>query len=273
MFRIFGMIGLFLVISISGNAEEVSKEQKKEVKDIYLLIGQSNMAGRAKYDPILDKFKKNEVFILNDKGEFQSLTPYPFINHYSTIRKSAAQISPGVMFAKVIRAVYPDKKVYLISNARGGSSITEWEKGTKYYNEAVRRTKQALKYGQLKAVLWHQGETDYRAALRHHGEESKYIEQYFAKLRRFITDLRNDLGLKDLPFIVGQLQPKYKLFNERILKMPDKIKNVAVVTSEGLVTHDGFHFDHKSVYILGGRYAEKVLKIQGKKMPVMKSQK
>ena len=240
-------------------------EDVKNVNDVYLLIGQSNMAGRAKYQDG-DKFESGRVYTLNKEDKFEKFG-YPWINDYSTIRKSAAQISPGYMFAKIMAKEYPKKNICLLSNARGGSAIEEWAKGTKYYNEAVRRTKEAMKQGTLKAILWHQGETNYRAALRAGKKnERKEMEKYFSNLRQFIKDLREDLGVgNSVPFIAGEVQEKYKLFNDMIVvEIPNKKDNIHLVLSDDLITSDGLHFDHKSVLTLGKRYAEKVLETQGK---------
>ena len=240
---------------------------RAETNDIYLLIGQSNMAGRGPYVEAEDKgvFPEGTLFILNDKDVFAPIGPYPFINHFSTIRKSAAQIGPGVMFARTLLEAHPGKPVYLVSNARGGTSIKEWVKGTHYYDEAVRRTREALKAGQLKGILWHQGETDYREVLKQRGPEAqaKALEDYFALLRQFITDLRADLNAADVPFVAGQVNQGFTGFNERMLKLPGELPHVSVVTTEGLVTMDGSHFDRPSQLELGRRYGRAMLKAQG----------
>jgi hypothetical protein len=228
--------------------------------EFYLLIGQSNMAGRGKVEEG-DAFPKDRVFILNDKDLIVPIYTYPFVNHFSTLRKAAAQISPGYMFAKTLLAAHPEKPVYLVSNARGGTSIEAWKKGTHYFNEAVRRTKEAQKQGILKGILWHQGETDYRTVMKHAGEEQNYMEAYFATLRQFITDLRTELGTPEVPFIAGQVNRDYVLLNERLLKLPAELAHTYVVSSEGLTTMDGRHFDRPSVFELGKRYADKLLEV------------
>lgn len=83
-------------------------------------------------------------------------------------------------------------------NARGGTTLSQWTKGEGgkgYYEEAVRRTKQALQYGELKAILWHQGCGD-----------SKNTDDYLDKLAAFVENLRTDLGVDaEVPFIAGKL--------------------------------------------------------------------
>lgn len=243
-------------------AKPAEKSVAPAILDFFLLIGQSNMAGRGKYEKE-DGFPKGMAYVLDDKDEFIELQPYPFINHYSTIRKSAAQISPGYTFGLEMIKAFPGKPVGFVSNARGGTSIKEWEKGTKYFDEAVRRTKEAVRQGgKLKAILWHQGETDYREVLKHKGEESKYLEEYFKTLGKFIKDLRSEIGEEKIPFIAGQLNRQFSIFNERILKLPEEIADVYVVKSDGLKTIDDSHFDRESVLELGRRYAEKYLSIE-----------
>lgn len=69
-------------------------------------------------------------------------------------------------------------------------------KGAKddYYGEALSRIRQAMKYGTLKAIIWHQGEAD-----------SRNPEAYMAKLQKLVADLREDLGDTKLPVIVGEI--------------------------------------------------------------------
>ncbi|GAB1473894.1 hypothetical protein MASR2M69_13350 [Bacteroidota bacterium] len=67
------------------------------------------------------------------------------LNKYSTIRKdiSMQQISMGFSFAKQMYKK-TGRKVLLVVNARGGSTIEEWDKSNSvknYYTEAVRRTR------------------------------------------------------------------------------------------------------------------------------------
>ena len=233
--------------------------------DVFLLIGQSNMAGRGYMvegdDEIIDK----NVFILDDKGEVvPARNP---LNQYSSIRKgmSAQQINPGFSFAKkIVRKT--NKKILLVVNARGGTTLDQWAKGGTgqgYYEEAVRRTRLAMKYGTLKAILWHQGCGD-----------SRQYNVYMDKLSKFVNSLRTDLNV-DVPFIAGELgqwRPIVANFNEMIHTISDHIPNSDWISSKGcapIVTKRSngkpdlkdAHFDRKSQIILGRRYAEKVLKM------------
>jgi hypothetical protein len=244
-------------------ATKLAKPAAPSPLDFYLLIGQSNMAGRGKYQPG-DAFPRGRAYVLNGEGVFVELQPYPFINHHSTIRKSAAQISPGYSFGLTLLAAHPETPIGFVSNARGGTPIREWVKGTEYFNEAVRRTQQAVAQGGvLKGILWHQGETDFREILmRHPQEKEKYCEEYMQTLRQFIADLRTELGAEQVPFVAGQVNQGFGLFNEMIVKLPGQVDRTLVVTTEGLTTVDDSHFDRDSVLELGKRYAAKILEFQ-----------
>ena len=231
--------------------------------DVFLLIGQSNMAGRG-YMTEKDKevFDEN-VFILNDAGKIVPATNP--LNQYSSIRKgmSIQRINPGFSFSKMI-ARKTGRKILLVVNARGGTTLSQWAKGEGgegYYEEAVRRTKQAMQYGTLKAILWHQGCGD-----------SKNTDVYLGKLAVFVQNLRTDLGA-DVPFIAGELgqwRSNVAAFNEMIHSISEYIPDSDWVSSKGGVPittsrSDGKpdmkdpHFDRKSQIILGRRYASKVL--------------
>lgn len=260
----FVVILAFHALPIATRAEEQPAAPGQPIREFYLLLGQSNMAGRGKYVEAEDMnmFSAGTLFVLDDKDVFSPIGPYPFINHHSTIRKSAALISPGVMFAKMLLEAEPGSPVYLVSNARGGTSIKEWAKGGHFYAEAVRRSRAAALSASLAGILWHQGETDYRELVKlpSAAEQARALEEYMSLLKRFITDLRSDLGAADVPFIAGQLNRDCGPFNERLLELPREIPDVFVVRSDGLTTSDGTHFDRDSVLQLGRRYGRELLR-------------
>jgi len=216
--------------------------------DVYLLIGQSNMAGRA---PIGEQEAKpmEGVFLLNDKDEWE-VASNP-LNRYSTIRKGLGmqKLNPGYSFALAMQKEAKGRTIGLVVNAKGGTRIEQWEKGTKFYTEAVRRAKEAQKGGTLKGILWHQGESN-------QGNPEGYAD----KLAKLVADLRADLGIKDLPFVAGQVNDVPKV-NEEIAKLPGLVEHTAYVSSEGLKCMDRWHFDEPSMKELGSRYAAAMLKL------------
>lgn len=230
--------------------------------DVFLLVGQSNMAGRGWMIEGDEQVFDENVYILNAEG-----VPVPAanpLNQYSSIRKdmSMQQICPGYGFSiKLSRE--SGRKILLVVNARGGTVINQWMKGAEdgYYDEMIRRTKQAMQYGQLKAVLWHQGCGDA-------GRSDTYMDS----LAVFVSDMRGDLGL-EVPFIAGELgrwRPRVVEFNQMLHSISEHIPNSDYISSEGcmpIVTERSEdepdmkdpHFDRASQILIGERYAEKVL--------------
>ncbi len=255
-----------LIIILISLCTSYAGAEKENNKDIYLLIGQSNMAGRIKPDRNIDVFPEGRVFVLADSskawGKYKTseeeskevFVPAGVrrLNEFSTIRKSAAQVGPGLFFARVIAEERPERIVCIVSNARGGSSINQWKKGGLYFNEAVRRTKEAEKHGTLRGVIWHQGETDYND------------KEYLPKLVQFVKDLREALNAPNVPFIAGQITPKEEMINKQIAQLPTKLEYCDYVSSEGMTTMDRWHFDRKSITKLGEQYARKLIAVSEK---------
>jgi hypothetical protein len=222
--------------------------------EIYLLIGQSNMAGRANIDE-QDKDTLANVFLftgINGKEWEKAANP---LNKYSTVRKdiSMQKLGPGYTFAKEMAKACKEKQIGLVVNAKGGTSIEEWKPGSELFNEAVKRAKLAMKSGNLKGIVWHQGESN-----------SSKPDLYPAQITELIQSLRTELGIPDLPFVAGQLsedKPARHDFNAMILTLPSIVEFTGVVTTEGTVTMEGTHFNSASQRLLGERYAAKMLKL------------
>lgn len=250
-FTVFIGLSFFLPISQISSAN-VSKEPLH----IYLLIGQSNMAGRA---PVGEEHAGTleGCYLFNVEGKWE-LAENP-LNRHSTIRKQLdmQRLNPGYGFAKAMRKDDDTVSIGLVVNAKGGSKIEEWVKGSFFYSEALRRVGQARTSGTLKGILWHQGEGN-----------SREPEVYLAKLKRLIEDLRKDLEAPDLPFVAGQVfydpesKPHTQAINKEIARLPELVPNTGYVSSEGLATFDNTHFDVRSTLILGQRYAEEMISLQ-----------
>ena len=249
---------LCLLSALPAWAEQ--KEDTHTDMDIYLCIGQSNMAGRGTLTPeVMDTLQG--VWLLNGQDTFEpAVNP---LNRYSTIRKDMPmqRMGPAYSFAKEM-ASHTGKPIGIVVNARGGSSINSWLKGSQdgYYEEAVKRTKAAIKKGgKLRAIIWHQGEAD-----------CAFPDSYRKKLIQLITDLRKDLENPNLPVVVGEISrwnwTKRKEgtapFNKMIRNVNSFLPHSACVSSKGLKPYldtTDPHFDTNSQLLLGKRYAKKVL--------------
>jgi len=221
--------------------------------DLFLLAGQSNMAGRGVLADA-DRQPAPRVLVFNAKDEW-AWQGEPI--HFD---KPIAGAGLGFPFAKLVAAADPSATVGLIPCAFGGTSIAQWQPGQKLYEEAIRRAKLAMQKGQLKAILWHQGESD--------SGRQQNAEAYSANLKKVIEGFRRDLGMPNLPVIIGEVgeftyvrkdgRPFFAtVVNEQIRSMPALLDNVAVVSSQGLKDKgDSLHFSNESQKEFGRRYFE-----------------
>lgn len=239
-----------------------AKIPKKENFHIYLLVGQSNMAGRGKVNDA-DKTPHPRVLMFNESNEW-----VPAVDPIHFDKPKVVGTGLGKTFGTLIAESNPDITVGLIPCAVGGSSIDVWVPGahdkatnTHPWDDCMARAKVALKDGTLKGILWHQGESD---------ANEKKLPKYGEKLSDLIARFRTELNAPDAPFICGQLgqfesRPWNKSRKEfdRILKdVVEKTPHAAVVSSEGLTDKgDGTHFNAESYREFGRRYAEAYQKL------------
>ncbi len=254
-FRLFSQsAGATAVAAASLLLPVLSASADDAERHVFLLVGQSNMAGRAQIEAEDEgEIPGVELWHIGEKRWEPATAPF---NRHSPHRKelSMQRLNPGPSFAKAWREAHPGVKVGIVCAVRGGTTIEQWEKGrTKpwpLYDTAIDATRAALADGKsrLVGILWHQGEGNSGAP-----------ETYPERLKALVARFRADLESPELPFVFGQLgqwRPEYTGFNAMILEQPAAIPATACVRSDGLTNMDDAHFDSKSQRELGRRYAE-----------------
>lgn len=244
-----------LLMACTGRGIATTATPKTPRIELFLLAGQSNMAGRGRVEA-QDRVVHDRVRMLDRQLAWVPATdPVHF-------DKSVAGVGPGRSFGIAIADADSAAIIGLVPAAVGGSPITSWEPGaldpatrTYPYDDAIIRARAAMRSGTLKAILWHQGESD------SHEPASSLYE---GRLRALIERFRSDLGAPDLPFIIGQLgrfaKGPWIAAKERVdaaqRSIAAQMRNVAYVSSEGLTDRgDTTHFDAASARELGLRYA------------------
>ena len=255
------LIFAFLISSVLAEVQSPALPPKENFH-LFLLVGQSNMAGRGVVADS-DKIPRPRVLMLTKAGEWvPAVDPVHF-------DKPAAGVGLGRSFAEAIAAATPGVTIGLIPCAVGGSPIDAWTPGFYYqptqshpWDDALRRAQLALPAGTLKGILWHQGESDSNREL---------APAYAAKLHALIARFRAELRAPTVPFIVGQLGRfagapwnEFKTEVDRAHReLPAKVPRTAFVSAEGLTDKgDKTHFDSESCRELGCRYAEAYLKLK-----------
>ena len=228
---------------------------------LFLLVGQSNMAGRGKVTAE-DRVPHLRVLTFTKENKWApAVDPLHF-------DKPVAGVGLGRTFGIEIAKANPHITIGLIPCAAGGSPIASWEPGGYHsqtdshpYDDAIKRAKEALRVGVLRGVLWHQGESDSKPGS---------AEVHEQKLHQLIARLRNALDAPDVPFIAGQMgrfderpwSDAKKLVDAAHQTLPTNVPHTAFVNSDGLA-HKGdyIHFSTPAYRELGRRYAEAYLQL------------
>ncbi|KAI4321505.1 hypothetical protein MLD38_034875 [Melastoma candidum] len=156
-------------------------------KDIFILAGQSNMAGRGGVSRgRWDGRVPLDAAVLHLDARFGwGIARDPL--HSDIDCNRTCGVGPGMTFATSVLARDPRIRVVsLVPCAVGGTRIVQWSKGSDLYHHMVVRARAALRDGgRLRAVLWYQGESDT-------GVRSDAVA-YKTNMRKLIGDLRTDL--------------------------------------------------------------------------------
>jgi len=241
---------LSIVLVGDVRAADDFKPPAKEDFRIFLLVGQSNMAGRGAVEE-QDKKPHPRVVTLDKAGKW-----VPAVDPIHFDKPNIAGVGLGTTFGKVIADRYPGDVIGLLPCAFGGTSIDQWSSDKKdgLYADAIRRSRIALKDGVLAGILWHQGEADA-------GKSDVYAE----KAAKLFAAFRQDLEAPNVPIVVGVLGEFHAgkdRINAVLRSLPKSITNLAVAESEGL-GHKGdkVHFDAAAYREFGRRYAAKWLEL------------
>ncbi len=224
----------------------------------FLLIGQSNMAGRGFPEDVAPIENKNIKVMRN--GLWRE-----FYVPVNPDRKTS-----GISLAESFADLYQKDHgvtVGLIPCADGGTQLSQWAEGEPLFENACFMAQMALRDSEIAGILWHQGECDCRDEL--------YLV-YEEKLERMMTALRKRLGLNDVPLLLGGLgdylhhndswgRDNYKIVNNALKSYAQRTPATGFVSAEGLTSNpDLLHFDAKSLREFGVRYYEEFKKLENK---------
>ena len=225
----------------------------------FLMIGQSNIAGRAPVGSIPPPDGKH-IFVFR-MGYFR-----PFGQPVNVDRMQPGFVS-GIGFAEYFAEAFAEEygeDVGLIPCADGGTAISQWLPGEILYDHAVFMAKLAMRTSELTGILWHQGEQDAP-------DESK-VAAYEKRFLNMIGHMRSELGMPDIPVVTGELSAldrtggrdvNQEKVNAILNKIAAENSNIAIAGSKGLELFDGIHFSAPSCREFGRRYFESYKSIAG----------
>ena len=213
----------------------------------FLLIGQSNMAGRGKLAEAVP-LDTSRIFTLRN-GRFQKM-----FRPINPDRRDAG-VSLAESFAERYVKRY-DVDVGLICCADGNTSLAMWQPGGVLFENAVFQARLAMGNSELKGILWHQGEAD--CAPERAAVYDKLFLPILHALRKEFGDVPVLLGglgdfLKDCP--LDDRLKNYTLVNEGLRRVAQTQPMTGFVSAEGLGANpDSLHFNAPSLHEFGIRY-------------------
>lgn len=218
----------------------------------FLMVGQSNMAGRGFLKDMKPIYDEQIKMLVN--GRWQTMwEPINF-------DRPTAGIGLAASFAGAWRLKNEHEQIGLIPCADGGTSLDDWAVGGELFDNAVFQAKLAQRTSTLDGILWHQGESDSYA-----GRSNLYYD----KLTVIMDAFRRELNCPYIPLVVGglgdfltggrygQYFTEYNQVNQALQQFSDTKPNCYFVTASHLTANpDGLHFDALSQRKFGIRYFE-----------------
>ena len=251
------------------------KDFTKEKFDVLIQAGQSNSEGYG-FGPVEEPYRENDrVWYLN--GDF-TLTPAA-----EKVTGNEIQSNFSLAFAdEYVKNGYlaEDRKLLIVRSAVGGTGFLDgnWKPEDLLFLRMMEMTRCAMELNpenRLRALLWHQGETD--------AECRATFAVHYGHLSTLVRLVREGFGVPDLPFAAGDFVQHWKgdhldICEPVISAMRAVCRdcgNGAFVETDGLLSNmqelrrnplgweDPIHFSRKSIYILGRRYFEAWREITG----------
>lgn len=222
------------------------------VGELYMLTGQSNMAGHGRdmaYDP-----PQLGVHLYGNNGKW-SIATHPLNDSIDTIypenRETTSGTSPALAFARRVWQTL-HVPVGLVQASLGGSPLSRWDMADNGdLSRAMLRRLDAT--GPVSAILWYQGCSD--------TFQMETAKSYLARFKRTVKLWREKMG--NIPVVTVQLSRwanenadiEWGIVREAQRQAARVIPGVYVTPAIDLANTDGIHNSSGSNVILGERMA------------------
>ncbi|CAN6302714.1 unnamed protein product [Urochloa humidicola] len=253
---------LLLAAIASSNPMMVVADVPPSDKVIFLLAGQSNMAGRGgvvgnRWDGVVPWDCAPSPAVLRLSPDLRWEPAREPLHQGIDAANHAVGVGPGMAFANALlrsgRAGAP--VVGLVPCAVGGTRMADWARGTELYGEMLRRARVALETGgRIGALLWYQGESD--------TVRWSDATEYARRMGMLVRDLRADLAIPHLLVIQVGLASGLGHYTQVVREAQKgiKLRNVRFVDAMGLPLQDGhLHLSTQAQVQLGHMLAQSYL--------------
>ena len=260
---LFLSFGLLQTATIAGIHPQVLMGRPADAVSVYLLAGQSNMAGEA------SRFRlPPDLTVPYPAVKIWQPEAHGFVDLQPGFAESAGDsdaFGPELSFGRTMddQRLEP---VYLIKHALGATNLAEdWnpDRRNNQHHIFVTKVKTALDFLKrdhvryiVKGMAWMQGENDAF-------EAEQFANDYEANLRALIADMRSHYG-NHLRFVIGQLSqhlPEGFTYQEQIrsaqrqVAATDPLTSI-VKTDQFSLQADQVHFDAQGQLDLGRAFAQ-----------------
>ena len=212
---------------------QTNTEDKKEVQ-VVLLAGQSNMQGAGDFDQLdpseIKRIEKisSRVSLSFNGGKAKPLSYYD--NKPSEKYEFTKRFGPEIFIGLTLAENNPDQEFLLIKRSQGGTALygawnPNWtaekakavekpkKQNIKLYNmhiQDVRANLKALetqnKTYKIIGLAWMQGENDAAKEIS--------ATTYEANLKLLVQSYRDEFGVENMPFVIGQINSRYGKFKK-----------------------------------------------------------
>ena len=226
----------------------------KKVIDLFICMGQSNMAGRGESNlaPIVPNGYAYEFKAISDPTKLYNIQePFGYNeNNMSGINDGTSKT--GSMISSFAIAYYNSTNIpgVFISASVGGTSIIKWQPNEPYLNDAINRLKVSKTWLSNNGytirhtyMLWCQGETDGDKGMGKY-EYTKYLENVINEMSNngiekcFLIRIGNNRDNAMLYDNIIQAQTEYSKTHENAVLISNKFSELA---DRGLMK-DLFHY-------------------------------
>jgi hypothetical protein len=239
-----------------SNAGNTGSGGGSSVFHVFMLMGQSNMAGVAKKQASDDNTDERlKVLGGCNQPAGQWNTAHPPLNDCPGEKgwNLNDTVDPGIWFGKTILEKLPKgDSIGLVGTAESGESINTFITGGSHHQMILNKIAKAktAPNARFAGVIFHQGESD-------NGQNT-----WPDKVVQLYNEVKQAWGVSyDVPFILGELPAGgcCSGHNTQVHAAADKLPIGAWVSQDGTKVMDEYHFDHASVVLMGQRYGQKMI--------------
>ena len=226
---------------------------------IFMLMGQSNMAGVANKQPSdSNTDARLKVWGGCNQPAGQWNTANPPLNDCPGEKgwNLSTSVDPGIWFGKTLLGALPaGDTIGLVGTAESGESIDTFIQGGLHHQMILNKIAQVKAAGRFAGVIFHQGESDCNQST------------WPGKVVQLYNEVKVAWGVDyDVPFILGEIPAGNAgcfSHNDKVHQAADMLPMGRWISQEGTAIQDEFHFDHPSVVLMGTRYGETMIEALG----------